>query len=124
MSRPYQPPNPGINKKSTVKRREAGRSNQPIDSIEWVDPHTLHANDFNPNRLSRKDMRLLKISLLESGWLAPVVATEPSAWTNSNADVLSYSSRFTWPLPVFWPAAQSPESIVSRLARMAFDSMR
>jgi hypothetical protein len=47
---------------------------QPVSHIEWVDPNTLHANDYNPNRVFRPEMRLLKLSILEDGWTQPIVA--------------------------------------------------
>lgn len=48
---------------------------QPIDSVEWVSPKTLTANDYNPNKVAPPELRLLKLSLLENGWTQPIVAT-------------------------------------------------
>jgi len=48
--------------------------NQPISVVEWVDPKTLHANEYNPNHVAPPEMKLLKISILESGWTQPIVA--------------------------------------------------
>lgn len=47
---------------------------QPIDTVEWVEPATLHANDYNPNIVAAPELALLKISLLEDGWTQPIVA--------------------------------------------------
>ena len=47
---------------------------QPLSAVEWVDPATLHANDYNPNHVAPPEMRLLKISILENGWTQPIVA--------------------------------------------------
>lgn len=47
--------------------------NQPIDTIEWVDPHTLKANGYNPNHVAPVEMELLKTSILETGWTQPIV---------------------------------------------------
>ena len=76
MPRPdYVPPNPRLKKEgSFIRRREPGIQFQPMANVEWVDPNTLYANDFNPNRVHSLEMRLLKISLLEIGWTAPVIA--------------------------------------------------
>ena len=74
--RDYTPKNPGLKDANAVKRAVFGISNQPIAMVEWIDPHELTANDFNPNRVAHPQMKLLKISLLEHGWLAPIVVTE------------------------------------------------
>lgn len=50
------------------------RKPQPLDSVEWVDPATLHANSWNPNKVFSPEMALLKHSILEDGWTQPVVA--------------------------------------------------
>ncbi len=49
-------------------------SRQPVSRVEWVDPATLRANDYNPNRVFTPEMELLKLSILEHGWTQPVVA--------------------------------------------------
>jgi len=46
----------------------------PLDSLKWVDPTTLHANGWNPNRVFGPEFELLKLSILEDGWTQPVVA--------------------------------------------------
>jgi ParB-like chromosome segregation protein Spo0J len=47
----------------------------PLDRVEWVDPATLRANDYNPNRVFSPEMRLLALSIMTDGWTQPVVAT-------------------------------------------------
>jgi ParB-like chromosome segregation protein Spo0J len=49
-----------------------GVDQQPVSAFEWVDPATLRANSYNPNRQAPPEKRLLKISLLEDGWTAPI----------------------------------------------------
>jgi ParB-like chromosome segregation protein Spo0J len=49
------------------------RSKQPIDAVQWVDPATLTANDFNPNRVFGQEMALLKRSILDTGWTMPIL---------------------------------------------------
>ena len=51
-----------------------GKDNQPLSAITWVDPKTLHANSYNPNKVATPEMRLLKTSILEDGWTQPIVA--------------------------------------------------
>lgn len=53
---------------------EQRRALQPIARVEWVDPATLRANDYNPNRVFGPEMKLLKLSILEHGWTQPIVA--------------------------------------------------
>lgn len=47
---------------------------QPIASVQWVEPKTLRANHYNPNRVFGPEMRLLKLSILAHGWTQPIVA--------------------------------------------------
>lgn len=47
---------------------------QPLANVEWVDPSTLRANDYNPNHVAPPEMKLLKVSILENGWTQPIVA--------------------------------------------------
>lgn len=53
-----------------------GIDRQPIATLEWLPPSALHANDYNPNKVARPEMALLRLSLLENGWTQPIVARE------------------------------------------------
>jgi hypothetical protein len=44
-----------------------------VSAVEWVDPATLRANAWNPNKQAPPESRLLKLSLMEDGWTAPIV---------------------------------------------------
>lgn len=46
----------------------------PVAAIEWVDPATLHANNYNPNHMAPPEEMLLRRSLLEDGWTQPIVS--------------------------------------------------
>ncbi len=48
----------------------------PIEAIEWIDPNTLQANDYNPNVVFTKEMRLLEFSLKKQGWIQPILITK------------------------------------------------
>ena len=50
------------------------RPTQPLDEIRWVRPGELHANDYNPNKVFRPELELLKRSILADGWTQPIVA--------------------------------------------------
>ncbi len=45
----------------------------PLGTLEWVDLNRLQANDYNPNRVDRKNLDLLKQSILVNGWTLPIV---------------------------------------------------
>lgn len=45
----------------------------PLATLEWVDRDLLHANDWNPNKVSKDNLELLKQSILTNGWTLPIV---------------------------------------------------
>lgn len=45
----------------------------PLSSLQWVDRDTLHANDYNPNKVSEDNLKLLTQSILTNGWTLPIV---------------------------------------------------
>lgn len=45
----------------------------PLSTLEWVEREKLHANDYNPNKVSRKNLKLLTQSILTNGWTLPIV---------------------------------------------------
>ena len=46
----------------------------PLASLQWVDREKLKPNDYNPNKVSRENLELLKQSILTNGWTLPIVA--------------------------------------------------
>lgn len=69
------------------------RKPQPLDRIEWIDPSELRANDYNPNHIPPIELRLLKLSILETGWTQPIVSHEDGVivdgfhrWTLGSTD--------------------------------------
>jgi ParB-like chromosome segregation protein Spo0J len=48
----------------------------PIESITWVEAEKLRANSYNPNVVYTPELRLLEYSLLTTGWIQPVLATQ------------------------------------------------
>ncbi len=46
---------------------------QPVSNVRWVPWDTLRANDYNPNHQAPPEYRLLKVSILTSGWTQPIV---------------------------------------------------
>lgn len=49
---------------------------QPVSNIKWVDVEKLSANDYNPNVVFNDEMRLLKYSIIKSGWIQPILVTQ------------------------------------------------
>ncbi len=45
----------------------------PLASLQWVDRSMLHANDYNPNKVSEENLQLLVQSILTNGWTLPIV---------------------------------------------------
>jgi len=50
------------------------KEDQPISSVQWVERDTLKANDYNPNKMAKTELGLLKVSIMEDGWTQPIVA--------------------------------------------------
>lgn len=45
----------------------------PLSTLEWVDRQLLKPNDYNPNKVSKENLRLLTQSILTNGWTLPIV---------------------------------------------------
>ena len=45
----------------------------PIEDLQWIDPNTLKANDYNPNSVAKTEMKLLLKSIEKDGYTQPVV---------------------------------------------------
>lgn len=45
----------------------------PLASLQWVEREILKANDYNPNKVSKDNLELLKQSILTNGWTLPIV---------------------------------------------------
>lgn len=48
----------------------------PIDSIQWLETKSLKANNYNPNVCMTQEMRLLELSILQNGWIQPILVTK------------------------------------------------
>ena len=45
----------------------------PLSSLQWIDRGQLRANDYNPNKVSKENLKLLTQSILTNGWTLPIV---------------------------------------------------
>jgi len=48
---------------------------EPIMRVQWVDVDDLHANGWNPNHVMKPELVLLERSILEQGWIQPLIVT-------------------------------------------------
>lgn len=46
---------------------------KPLSTLQWVDRNLLHANSWNPNKVSKQNLELLVQSILTNGWTLPIV---------------------------------------------------
>jgi ParB-like chromosome segregation protein Spo0J len=47
----------------------------PVDCIEWRHVSELKANYWNPNVVFTRELRLLELSILQTGWVQPLLIT-------------------------------------------------
>lgn len=45
----------------------------PLSTLRWVDREIIKPNDYNPNKVSKQNLELLKQSILANGWTMPIV---------------------------------------------------
>lgn len=45
----------------------------PLSTLQWVDRNRVRPNDYNPNKVSKQNLDLLKQSILANGWTLPIV---------------------------------------------------
>lgn len=45
----------------------------PLNSLQWVERDTLKPNDYNPNKVSKENLKLLTQSIMTNGWTLPIV---------------------------------------------------
>ena len=44
----------------------------PLSTLQWVDREWIQPNDYNPNKVSKQNLELLKRSILANGWTLPI----------------------------------------------------
>ena len=51
-------------------------TNEPIDNVQWLPTGDLKANHYNPNVVMNQELRLLEFSILETGWIQPILVSK------------------------------------------------
>ncbi len=46
---------------------------KPLSTLQWVERGRVKPNDYNPNKVSKQNLELLKQSILTNGWTLPIV---------------------------------------------------
>lgn len=46
---------------------------EPLKTLQWVGRDSVKPNDYNPNKVSRENLKLLMQSILTNGWTLPIV---------------------------------------------------
>jgi ParB-like chromosome segregation protein Spo0J len=81
---------------------------QPISNVEWRDVRELSANDYNPNVVLNQELKLLEFSILENGWIQPLLITKNNIiidgfhryWLSNNSKLLIKSFKYLAPCAV------------------------
>lgn len=49
------------------------KRHNPVDNVIWVNYNMVEANDYNPNAVARREMKLLHTSISHDGYTQPIV---------------------------------------------------
>ena len=77
----------------------------PLASLQWVDRNTIHANDYNPNKVSEENLKLLVQSILTNGWPPRTASTSRRATaTVPGSPTCATMQSMPPPMPGPWAA--------------------
>lgn len=62
-----------INALKTAVNAFSDKKHNPVDNVIWVNYNMVEANDYNPNAVARREMRLLYTSIKHDGYTQPIV---------------------------------------------------
>ena len=62
---------------------------EPVDFVRWVKNDTVHANDYNPNKVAPPEMKLLELSIVNDGYTQPIVS-----WSNPEKNAIEVIDGF------------------------------
>ena len=63
-----------INELRQVIHEQSPFKSEPVDFVKWVPGESVHANDYNPNKVAPPEMELLEVSIINDGYTQPIVA--------------------------------------------------
>ena len=49
------------------------KKHNPVDNVIWVNYNMVEANDYNPNAVAKREMKLLHTSIIHDGYTQPIV---------------------------------------------------
>ena len=49
------------------------KDKHPVNTVQWVPADKVHANDYNPNKVAKPEMQLLRRSIEADGFTQPIV---------------------------------------------------
>jgi ParB-like chromosome segregation protein Spo0J len=49
---------------------------EPVETIQWIECDKLVANHYNPNRVMNAEMNLIERSILQTGWIQPILVNK------------------------------------------------
>lgn len=49
---------------------------EPVETIQWIECDKLIANHYNPNRVMNAEMNLIERSILQTGWIQPILVNK------------------------------------------------
>lgn len=58
------------------KTNSEGRPLEPVENIQWIECDKLVANHYNPNRVMNAEMNLIERSILQTGWIQPILVNK------------------------------------------------
>jgi ParB-like chromosome segregation protein Spo0J len=93
---------------------------QPLDKIEWIDRKKLTPNNYNPNKVAPRELKLLKTSILEDGWTQPIVINTDHTivdgfhrWTVSGDKDIFELTKGKVPVVMVYPKDKSQQQMAT-----------
>jgi ParB-like chromosome segregation protein Spo0J len=86
----------------------AGIREQPINQVVWIHRDDIDANDYNPNHVAPPEMRLLRRSIVKSGWLFPVLVCPPAPTDTTDKPYIIVDGYHRWKVSGDKPIPPAP----------------
>jgi ParB-like chromosome segregation protein Spo0J len=62
--------------KSNKKQLLNWTKKHPVSNVVWIESDKVQANDYNPNKVAKPEMELLRLSIESDGYTQPIVVWE------------------------------------------------